>query len=650
MLDSIRQGVGSWAIKILLGLLILSFAVWGIGDIFLGVGANPAVATVGGKEITATEFVRNYQRDIQDLSNRAGRNVTPDEGREFGLVRQTISRMVIQTMLGETAQGYGLSISDGLIRDAVWSNEAFHDVTGRFDQNRFIQTLGQNGLSEEEFVSSIRLDLTRDQLLSSISVGTFAPGPLVEPIFKHRQEQRVAELAVIDLTTIADPAPPEEPALVRFYEENEARYVAPEYRAVTYVWIAPDALLDEIEVTQDELERIYEARKDSYFTAERREAEQLIYESETDAITARDRLEAGESFDAVAASTGAINQGATDLGSVEWLDLPEDLGDAIFDLSAGAVSDPFESAFGFHVIRVSSIVPEGISPLEEVRDDIESEIKRNRAYDGLDDLVARLEDEMAGGRTLEDAASRVRLTSTRLEAIDRAGRDRQANPVEGIADLERFIETVFSSETGRVSFPQESADGGFFFARVDTVMPEAARPLAEIREGVIIDWALDHKQQQARQQAEAMLAAANAGRSLAELAAANGARVVKSEPLTRTSGRIQPEVSSNLVGQLFDARIGAHVMAATAAVDGFAVARLDEVIEATDVSDNVALVQLRDSLNSSIAQDILAQYQIALQEEVGVSVNQGLLDTIDLNGIPAAGHGGGAPRHGGMGF
>jgi peptidyl-prolyl cis-trans isomerase D len=251
---------------------------------------------------------------------------------------------------------------------------------------------------------------------------------------------------------------------------------------------------------------------------------------------------------------------------------------------------------------------------------------------------------------LEDAASRVRLTSTRLEAIDRAGRDRQANPVEGIADLERFIETVFSSETGRVSFPQESADGGFFFARVDTVMPEAARPLAEIREGVIIDWALDHKQQQARQQAEAMLAAANAGRSLAELAAANGARVVKSEPLTRTSGRIQPEVSSNLVGQLFDARIGAHVMAATAAVDGFAVARLDEVIEATDVSDNVALVQLRDSLNSSIAQDILAQYQIALQEEVGVSVNQGLLDTIDLNGIPAAGHGGGAPRHGGMGF
>jgi peptidyl-prolyl cis-trans isomerase D len=646
MLDSIRQGVGSWAIKILLGLLILSFAVWGIGDIFLGVGANPAVATVGGKEITATEFVRNYQRDVQDLSNRAGRNVTPDEGREFGLVRQTISRMVIQKMLGETAQGYGLSISDGLIRDAVWANEAFQDVTGRFDQNRFLQTLGRNGLSEEEFVNSIRLDLTRDQLLSSISVGTFAPAPLVEPIFKHRQEQRVAELAVIDLTTIAEPAPPEEPALVRFYEENEARYIAPEYRAVTYVWIAPDALIDEIEVTQDELERTYESRLDSYFTAERREAEQLIYESETDAVSARGRIELGESFDAVASSTAAINQGATELGSVEWLDLPEDLGDAIFDLSEGAVSDPFESAFGFHVIRVSSIAPEGTRPLADVREEIESEIKRNRAYDGLDDLVARLEDEMAGGRTLEDAASRVRLTTVSLSAIDRAGRDRQANPVDGIADLERFIETVFTTEVERVSFPQESADGGFFFARVDSVMPEAARPLAEIREGVILDWALDHKQQQARQQAEAMLAAANAGRSLTELAAENGARIVKSAPLTRSSGRVQPEVSASLVDQLFGGRIGGHVMAATAGGDGFAIARLDEVIEATNLSDNVALAQLREALNSSIAQDILAQYQIALQEEVGVSVNQGLLDTINLNGIPSAGGGGGAPRHG----
>ena len=641
MLDSIRQGVGSWAIKILLGLLILSFAVWGIGDIFLGVGANPAVATVGGKEITATEFVRNYQRDVQDLSKRAGRNVSPDEGREFGLVRQTISRMVIQTMLGETAQSYGLSISDGLIRDAVWANEAFHDVTGQFDRNRFIQTLGQNGLSEEEFVSSIRLDLTRDQLLSSISVGIFAPAPLVEPIFKHRQEQRVAELAVIDLSTFADPAPPGEPALLRFYEENEARYIAPEYRAVTYVWIPPDALIGEIEVTQDELERTYEAREDIYFTAERREAEQLIYDSENDAISARDRITAGETFEVVAADTGAINQGATELGSVEWLNLPEGLGDAIFDLSAGAVSDPFETAFGFHVIRVTSITPEGTRSLDDAREEIETEIKRNRAYDGLDDLVARLEDEMAGGRTLEDAASRVRLTTVRLDAIDRAGRDRQANPVDGIADLERFIETVFTSEVDRVSFPQESADGGFFFARVDTVMPEAARPLAEIREGVIVDWALDHKQQQARQQAEVILAAANAGRPLAELAAENGARIVKRAPLTRSSGRVQPEVSSSLVGQLFDGRIGGHVMAATAAGDGFAVARLDEVIEATNLSDNVALVQLREVLNLSIAQDILAQYKVALQEEVGVSVNQALLDTIDLNGIPVSGGSGG---------
>jgi len=646
MLDSIRQGASSWVIKILLGLLILSFAVWGVGDIFLGAGSNPAVATVAGKDITTAEFVRSYQRDLQELSNRAGRSLSADEARQFGLVRQTISRMVVQTMLGETARDYGLSVSDDLVRDAVWATKAFQDITGRFDQNRFLQTLGRNGLSEEEFVSSIRRDLTRDQLLSSISVGTFAPGPLVEPIFKHRQERRVAQLAVVSLSQIDDPAPPDQSALVRFHEENEARYVAPEYRSVTYVWIAPDALIDEIEVTQDELERTYRARLDSYFTAEQRAVEQLIFETAEAALSARDRLTAGADIETIAGDSAALNQGATDLGLVEWLDLPEDLGDVIFELGLRTVSEPFESAFGFHIIRVNEIIPEGTRPLEDVRADLESEIRRTRAFDGLEDLVARLEDEMAGGRTLEDAAVRVRLTTTRLDAIDNAGRDRAANPVEGIPDLERFIETVFATDAGQISDPRESAEGGFFIVRVDSVNPEAARPLAEIRDVVVVDWTHDYKMRAAQRTAEEILAAARVGGTLEELAQEKGAGLVKSQALTRTSGRVQAEVSGDLVSGLFEINTGEYAFAETADGDGFAVARLDEIIEAAPDPDNVVLSQLRDVLNSSMAQDILSQYQIALQAEVGVRVNQGLLETIDLNGVPV--NQGGAPRRGGF--
>lgn len=647
MLDTIRQGVSSWVIKILLGLLILSFAVWGIGDIFLGAGSNPTVATVAGKDITAAEFVRSYQRDLQELSNRAGRPLSPDEGRQFGLARQTISRLVVQTMLAETAQDYGLSVSDDLVRDAVWGSETFQDVTGRFDQNRFLQTLAQNGLSEEEFVSSIRRDLTRDQLLSSISVGTFAPGPLIEPIYKHRQERRVAQLAVVDVAQIADPAAPDEPALVRFYEENEARYIAPEYRSATYVWIAPDALIDEIEVTQDELERIYNARLSTYFTAERRTVEQLIYETEEAAVAARERVAAGASFDTVAQETGALNQGATELGVVEWLDLPEEIGDAVFDLGVGLISDPVQSAFGYHVMRVTEIEPEGTRPLEDVRADLEGEIRRTRAFDGLEDLVARLEDEMAGGRTLEDAALRVRLSSTRLEAIDRGGRDRSAAPVQGIPDLERFVDTVFATDTGQVSEPVESNDGGFFVVRVDTISPEAPRPLADIRAGVVEEWIRDFKMRAARQTAEEIAAAARAGRALDELAEEKGARLVKSQPLTRTSGRAQSEVSAEMVSQLFTIDVGGYAVAEAGDGSGFVVGRLDEVLDASPETDNVVLLQLRDTLNSSIAQDILAQYQVALQQEVGARVNEGLLETIDLSGLPV--QGGGRPPSG-IGF
>jgi peptidyl-prolyl cis-trans isomerase D len=635
MLDSIRQGVSSWVIKILLGLLILSFAVWGIGDIFIGSGANPAVATVGGKEISTDQFIRTYQRDLNDLARRLGRQITPDEGRQFGLVGETVRRVVIQTMLDETADDYGVTIGDELLRESVFRNEAFQDATGRFDQNRFLQTLAQNGLSEEDFVSSFRRDLARDQVLSSISVGAFAPAPMVRPLFEHRNERRVAELAVVRVADLADPAEPDEPTLVRFHEENEARYMAPEYRAVTYVWIAPDALYDEIEVTQDELERTYNDRINSYFQPERRKVEQLIYDTEEAALAARQRLAAGETFDSVAGDSGAFNAGATDLGMVEWNDLPSDLADAVFDLAAGVLSQPLTSAFGFHVVRVDEIAPEGTTPLEEVRAGLEDEIRRRRSFDGLQDLVDRLEDEMAGGRTLEDAASRVRLTATVLPAIDRAGNDRDANAVEGIADLDRFIDTVFSTDVGQVSEPQESSDNGYFVVRVDNISPEAVRPLNEIRVVVVEDWKRDQKLAAAKQKADDMLAAVKGGRTLEDAAAEQGAEVVKSEALTRTSGRVQAEVSAELVSQLFDLKVGEYATAETADREGYAVARLDEVLAASPATNELELAQLRDILNSRVGQDIVDQYLLAVQNDVGVSVNQGLLETLDLNALPA---------------
>ncbi len=635
MLDSIRQGVSSWVIKILLGLLILSFAVWGIGDIFIGSGANPAVATVGGKEISTDQFIRTYQRDLNDLARRLDRQITPDEGRQFGLVGETVRRVVIQTMLDETADDYGVTIGDELLRESVFRNEAFQDATGRFDQNRFLQTLAQNGLSEEDFVSSFRRDLARDQVLSSISVGAFAPAPMVRPLFEHRNERRVAELAVVRMADLADPAEPDEPTLVRFHEENEARYMAPEYRAVTYVWIAPDALYDEIEVTQDELERTYNDRINSYFQPERRKVEQLIYDTEEAALAARQRLAAGETFDAVAGDSGAFNAGATDLGMVEWNDLPSDLADAVFDLAAGELSQPLASAFGFHVVRVDEIAPEGTTPLEEVRAGLEDEIRRRRSFDGLQDLVDRLEDEMAGGRTLEDAASRVRLTATVLPAIDRAGNDRDANAVEGIADLDRFIDTVFSTDVGQVSEPQESSDNGYFVVRVDNISPEAVRPLNEIRVVVVEDWKRDQKLAAAKQKADDMLAAVKGGRTLEDAAAEQGAEVVKSEALTRTSGRVQAEVSAELVSQLFDLKVGEYATAETADREGYAVARLDEVLAASPATNELELAQLRDILNSRVGQDIVDQYLLAVQNDVGVSVNQGLIETLDLNALPA---------------
>ena len=190
MLQAIRKQTKSWLVGILFGLLILSFAIWGIGDIFRGGGRAIAVAEVGDVRISTVEFSRDFQRQIRQFGGR----IDSELAHQLGFVDQVLARMVRRTLLDLGAARAGIAIGDDLVRAIIFATPAFHDESGRFDRSLFEQFLFQTGLIEEAYVALLRRDLARGQLTGAVTAGGIAPDRLVDALYRYRREQRVADV------------------------------------------------------------------------------------------------------------------------------------------------------------------------------------------------------------------------------------------------------------------------------------------------------------------------------------------------------------------------------------------------------------------------------------------------------------------------
>lgn len=647
MLNRMRKGSGGWLAKILLGMLILSFGVWGIGDIF-GRGGSSVVAEVGDVQISANDYALHYQGELREQSQRFGRRIDAAMARQIGLPQFALQKLVVDTLLSHAASEYGLGVSDDAVARAVRGNPAFQSG-GRFDRARLQQILRSNGIDEEIYLQTLRQDIARDELVQSLTVGRAAPDGFVDPIYRYRQQTRVAEVFEIKADSFRDVGVPDDATLRDYHADNELRYTAPEYREVTYLSLTPEQVVDQIEISEEELRDEYESRLDDFTRVERREIEQLLYFDESSAIAARARAASGANFGQIAAATNPVNGNAVSMGAFGRGDLPEELDKVVFALEDGGFSEPIETELGWHVLRVTGVIPAGLTSLDEVREVLRQSLARTHAADELYDMSNRLEDDLASGSDLESAAMRLAIPVQVLRGIDQRGRDRSGTLVGELPQPQEFVNAVFAADVGLESSPQETDEGGYYLIRVDSVEPPTLRPLIEIRQQVVADWQTEERLRRAGNAAQEAVEAAKGGRTMAGLARLHNATVRTTEPLPRTGGT-DPTASVHLVANLFDASVGDFVSAPVASGSGYAVARLQSIIEARPAENAVAAAQLRDLLANAVLADVLLQYQVALENKVGVEVNQVLVDRLlSSDGfVGSAGSGGGvpsAPRH-----
>lgn len=524
MLQAIRSKVGSWFVKILFAFLILSFAVWGINDVFSPPGPDSTVITAGETEVTLRDVDRRFRSEIESLRQMIGEALDTNQAIEFGLLDGVIDQIVTEGLLLSFARENGLSPSDDLISAEVVRQPIFIDpVTGRFDRNRFLQVLAANGLTELGYVELLRRDIARGQLVEAFGAAVAPPEPAVDALFAHHGERRDMEGARIDSLFVAVD-PPTDSDLRAFYQANPDRFTAPERRSLTVASLTLDQAAEEVPVSEDILRDEYERRRASFETPEQRAFDQVIVQSED---RARALVEAARA-DGVDLAMAAQDAGLSiiPLDRTTRAGMFGDLGAAGFALDADAISDPVETGFGWHVLQPTEIVPGTIRPFDEVRDEIRRTYARDLAFDVIFEIANLFEDEMAGGATIDEAAAAAGLSVIRTPPIARNGSVAPGATPPSLPDQADVLETAFSLEPGEESLLVETQGGNLFMVRVDGVEPPAVQPFDLVADRVRSLWEADARRQAALAVAETIAEQARAGQSLAEAATADRKSVV----------------------------------------------------------------------------------------------------------------------------
>ena len=627
MLNVLRQKAGSWVVKVLLLLLVLSFAIWGIGDVFFGGVQNPTVATVGSSEISATELADAFNRSFNNLQQRFGGNIDREQAIQLGLMQQSLQDLIARRLIDLRARDMGLTVADDTLRQLVTEDPVFQSG-GRFDRDRFEQLLRASGMTEQGYLASLRQDVVRSTLTSSLAGPVAVPRTLVDAIYRYRNEQRRGRYVAIPASSITDPPQPGEEDLAAFHEANQDQFTTPEYRRLSFITLAPEDLVDEVEVSQEEIAAEYQARAESYRTPERRSVEQLLAPDEATIEKAAAQVAEGTGFGEVAEALVDEGVSADTLDQITASDLPPGPAEAIFALGEGELSKPVKSPFGWHLFKVTEVLPEEVVPLVEARDELARELALAEARDRLPDLATRLDDELAAGVGLAEAAAAVGLEVKSVPAVDARGIAPDSARPEALPAWPEFLQIAFETPAGEVSLLEETESGTYFVVQVDEVVPPRVKPVDEVRPQLVEGWQAEKRRELARERAQELLRQAQDGAALDELAVAQNLTVSPIEPLKRAEAGTDQGVTQAAVRALFATPPGEVADEVAALGDRFAVVASEEVIAADPAADPDGVERLAAELEADMQTDLIAQFEAQLRRDYPVEIDAAAINRV----------------------
>lgn len=620
MLRNMRKAgqtlVGKIIATIFFGALIVSFAIWGIGDIFRVTPAS-AVAEVGGTTITVDQVRNAYTNELQRLGRQFRTVISPEQARAFGLDQQVVSNLVTEAVMAEQAKQMGLSVSDQLVAASIMNNPAFKGADGQFNRALFDQALRNVGLSEMGFVQEQRSAMARLHLAEAIAGDITVPAAAREAFHRYATERRAASYLLLSAAMAGDIPAPSAEQLQSFFNERRSTFRAPEYRAVTVMALDAAALAKPDTVSEADARQRYEQQKANYGTPERRTIQQITFPSQAEAEAAAAKIKEGTTFDAVATERNVSPQDL-ELGTfakAEMLD--QAVADAAFALEQGAVSAPIAGRFGPVLVRVSQIQPESARPFEEVAVELRQEVAQENAKGQIEKIHDEIEDLRAGAKPLADIAKEKGLTLVQIPAVDAGGLDKAGNPVV-LPEKDAVVKAAFASDIGVDNEALRTATG-YVWYDVTGIEGSREKNLDEVRDQVATQWREDQVAQRLSEKANELAGRLEKGEAIETVAQEAGAQVMNATDLARNTAK--DDLAAEAVNRIFAVPVGKTGHAANG-TDARAVFKVTSATVPPLVTTTQAAQNIENQLRTGFGDDLLSQYIAQVRQDLGVTINQ----------------------------
>ncbi len=624
MLEALRRGSQGIVVKLLLALLILSFAVWGVGDMITGF-TRSNLAEVGKVEITPEEYQRAFQNELNALSYRAGRRITAEQARAFGLDNQVLNRLIGWAAVDTHTRELNLSLSDKAIAEGLKRDPAFQGPDGKYSRAAVEQVMRQLNLSEAGFLRLRRQEELRRQVTGALSEAVVVPKAMIDVLHGYREETRILDYVRIDSDKVVKIEAPDEAKLKETYEANKAQFATKPSRKLAVLVASMEDAKKRVKVSDEEAKAAYEQEKETYDTPEKRRVQQIAFPDKAAAEAAKAAIAGGQSFVDAAKAVGA-KESDIDLGLLtrDRLFDPK-IREAAFSLEKDKISDPVEGRFSTVLLRVTAIEPGSTSTFQGVKQKVVDKLTEEKALVELGKLHDKVDDERAGGRPLKDIAEKIGLTLLDIAAVDQDGKTPEGKPAIDRPDGQRIIAAGFAGQIGLEQDPVELADGGFAWVDVMATMPSKERSFEKVKDDVKALYDKNERARQIREFAGKLVERLKAGETMEAIATDAGGKVETTPPVTRAT---TPQgLARAAVAQAFALPKGGAGSAETADGKSRDVFRVKEIVPAPAPSKEQT-ARIKTELDGNLERDALTAYVGALQSRLGSSINREAFDRL----------------------
>ncbi|MEI6201609.1 MAG: SurA N-terminal domain-containing protein [Enhydrobacter sp.] len=631
-MSKFRKYAGYVIMALLMGTLVVSFALWGIGDM-LRTGAGtaevahvggthvPVYGWVGGTSVSVTEVRDLFNRQLQQIERQTGQRPEPEQAVRYGIHLRALEDVVQRAVIDNAVQQYGIVVGENEIRAAIARKPEFAGANGGFDPILYKNRLQNARIPEADYVADIRREIASGQLLGVIHTKDLSPKTVRDDIFKMESEKRVVETVYIPDTIIATVPKPTPEQLNTYFEANKLKFQIPEYRAFSYVLMTVDDVMDQVKVTPEQVKQEYDARQAEFGAPEKRDVDQAMADTEDKAKKIIAAAQGGKSLEDATKEVTGNADGVIKLGTVLKKDLPAGaLADGVFAAPQGLDPNPIKSPLGWHVVRINKIEAGKVTPFDEIKDKLAQDAKAQAAPELLIKLVNDFARVLNKTQSMKTAAEELQIKVKSYDNVDARGQDASGKQVVIGPAAAEIVQAAFATRESSESDLLETPKGEDFVVRTDRVTPARIPALSEVEAKVTEAWQAEERRKLSDAKAKEALDKASAGGDLAAIAKELGVQLETSKAVTRYDTDAAAHLTQPAAQAAFRLAVGKVELVRVA--DGNVIVR-PKTIEAADIEKaKDTLDRFGTQLDSMLANDLVAQLLGALRQKYGVTVNQ----------------------------